>query len=178
MAICSAEGTEVQCAGGCFVLVMFGAEPATFCGDEVTFTPPVFKAARSDVVFTCVPSSVEVEKLVFGADGLLCAAHAGLIHVDSTTAELMVENVAMLNRQHLIVFATLRDPVLKALAEGMPENLSDVARAVSAAEMLHERRLVLERLARIGVLCVEAEQQALTGRLLSTYFTIKAREMV
>ena len=44
--------------------------------------------------------------------------------------------------------------------------------------MLRERRIVFERLARIGVLCVEADQKALTGRLLSTYLTIKAREMV
>ena len=98
--------------------------------------------------------------------------------VDATTAELMVENVAMLNRQHLIVFATLRDPLLSALAEGPPGSLGDVARAVSAAQMLHERRLVFERLARIGVLCIEADQQALTGRLISTYLTIKARELV
>ena len=41
--------------------------------------------------------------------------------VDPTTAELMIENVAMLNRQHLIVFATLRDPLLRALAETPPE---------------------------------------------------------
>ena len=44
--------------------------------------------------------------------------------------------------------------------------------------MLNERRLVFERLARLGVLCIEADQQALTGRLISTYLTIKAREMV
>jgi hypothetical protein len=68
--------------------------------------------------------------------------------------------------------------VLKALAEGRPGNLSDVARAVAAAQMLRERRLVFEELARIGVMCIEADQQALTGRLLSTYLTIKAREMV
>ena len=98
--------------------------------------------------------------------------------VDATTAELMIENVAMLNRQHLIVFATLRDPVLRALADGPPDSLGDVARAVSAAQMLHQRRLVFERLARLGVLCIEADQQALTGRLISTYLTIKAREMV
>lgn len=48
---------------------------------------PAEVAACSDVVFTCVPSSVEVEKLVLGADGLISAAHAGLIHVDSTTAD-------------------------------------------------------------------------------------------
>jgi len=98
--------------------------------------------------------------------------------VDSTTAELMLENVAMLNRQHVIVFAALRDPALRALADGRPNSLSDVARAVSAAQVLNERRLVFERLTRIGVIAFEAAEEALTGRLLSTYLTIKAREMV
>ena len=98
--------------------------------------------------------------------------------VDSTTAELMLENVAMLNRQHVIVFAALRDPALRALADGRPSSLSDVARSVSAAQVLNERRLVFERLTRIGVIAFEAAEEALTGRLLSTYLTIKAREMV
>lgn len=42
---------------------------------------------RSDVVFTCLPSSVEVEATVLGADGLLEAFRPGMIHVDSTTAD-------------------------------------------------------------------------------------------
>jgi 3-hydroxyisobutyrate dehydrogenase-like beta-hydroxyacid dehydrogenase len=44
-------------------------------------------AAASDIVFTCLPSSVEVENVVFGKQGLLAGAHAGMIHVDSTTAD-------------------------------------------------------------------------------------------
>lgn len=48
---------------------------------------PAEVASNSDVVFTCVPSSAEVEKLVLGPNGLLSAAHPGLIHVDSTTAD-------------------------------------------------------------------------------------------
>jgi 3-hydroxyisobutyrate dehydrogenase-like beta-hydroxyacid dehydrogenase len=44
-------------------------------------------AGASDIVFTCVPSSVEVERIVLGANGLLAGAHPGLIHVDSTTAD-------------------------------------------------------------------------------------------
>lgn len=48
---------------------------------------PAEVAAVSDVVFTCLPSSVEVEATVYGADGLLAGAHAGMIHVDQTTAD-------------------------------------------------------------------------------------------
>lgn len=44
-------------------------------------------AVASDIVFTCLPSSVEVEQTVLGADGLLAGCHPGMIHVDSTTAD-------------------------------------------------------------------------------------------
>ncbi|MFI4988861.1 MAG: NAD(P)-dependent oxidoreductase [Alphaproteobacteria bacterium] len=44
-------------------------------------------AEAVDVVFTCLPSSVEVEAAVYGEDGILAGAHAGMIHVDSTTAD-------------------------------------------------------------------------------------------
>ena len=46
------------------------------------------EAARaSDVLFLCLPSSVEVEATIYGPDGVLEGAHAGLIVVDSTTAD-------------------------------------------------------------------------------------------
>lgn len=44
-------------------------------------------AANADIVFTCLPSSVEVEAAVLGADGLLTHFRRGMIHVDSTTAD-------------------------------------------------------------------------------------------
>jgi 3-hydroxyisobutyrate dehydrogenase-like beta-hydroxyacid dehydrogenase len=46
------------------------------------------EAARaSDVLFLCLPSSVEVEATIYGPEGVLEGAHAGLIVVDSTTAD-------------------------------------------------------------------------------------------
>ncbi|MBS0559305.1 MAG: NAD(P)-dependent oxidoreductase [Proteobacteria bacterium] len=48
---------------------------------------PADLAARSDIVFTCLPSSVEVEQAVLGADGLMASIRPGMIHVDSTTAD-------------------------------------------------------------------------------------------
>jgi 3-hydroxyisobutyrate dehydrogenase-like beta-hydroxyacid dehydrogenase len=47
---------------------------------------PAAVAAESDVVFTCLPSSVEVEATMFGG-GLLQAIRPGMIYVDSTTAD-------------------------------------------------------------------------------------------
>jgi 3-hydroxyisobutyrate dehydrogenase-like beta-hydroxyacid dehydrogenase len=44
-------------------------------------------ARASDVVFLCLPSSVEVEATVYGPGGVMEGAHGGLILVDSTTAD-------------------------------------------------------------------------------------------
>ena len=44
-------------------------------------------ARASDILFLCLPSSVEVEATVYGAGGVLEGAHDRLIVVDSTTAD-------------------------------------------------------------------------------------------
>ena len=48
---------------------------------------PAAVAAASDVLFMCLPSTVEVEHTVYGEDGVLAGAAAGMIVVDSTTAD-------------------------------------------------------------------------------------------
>jgi 3-hydroxyisobutyrate dehydrogenase-like beta-hydroxyacid dehydrogenase len=50
-------------------------------------TTPAALAADCDVVFLCLPSTVQVEETVYGEKGLLAGAHAGLTVVDSTTAD-------------------------------------------------------------------------------------------
>jgi 3-hydroxyisobutyrate dehydrogenase-like beta-hydroxyacid dehydrogenase len=44
-------------------------------------------ARASDILFLCLPSSVEVEATVYGAGGVLEGAHESLIVVDCTTAD-------------------------------------------------------------------------------------------
>ena len=48
---------------------------------------PAAVAARSEVVFLCLPSSEEVEQVLKGPSGIGAGAQAGLIVVDSTTAD-------------------------------------------------------------------------------------------
>src|SRR5437899_4213080 len=48
---------------------------------------PAEVAGQSDIVFLCLPSTVEVEATVLGDDGILAGCHAGMILVDSTTAD-------------------------------------------------------------------------------------------
>jgi 3-hydroxyisobutyrate dehydrogenase-like beta-hydroxyacid dehydrogenase len=44
-------------------------------------------ARRSDIVILCLPSSVEVEAIVYGADGLLPGLVSGKTIIDATTAD-------------------------------------------------------------------------------------------
>jgi 3-hydroxyisobutyrate dehydrogenase-like beta-hydroxyacid dehydrogenase len=48
---------------------------------------PADVARASDVLFLCLPSSVEVEATIYGEHGVLAGAASGLIVVDSTTAD-------------------------------------------------------------------------------------------
>jgi uncharacterized protein (DUF58 family) len=98
--------------------------------------------------------------------------------VDSITAELMIENMQVLARHHFIVYVALRDPMLAKLTEPEEMNLDTVARSVAARQILQERRGVLEKLARLGVLCLDSTPEALTSDLIARYIEIKSREMI
>ncbi len=98
--------------------------------------------------------------------------------VDTVTAELMIENVARLARKQLVVFVAVRDPVLEAVARGAPLRSTDLYRAVVAADLVRERELVLARLRRAGVQCVDAAPSQISTRLLNRYLDIKRRELV
>lgn len=98
--------------------------------------------------------------------------------VDSITAELMIENIQVLARHHFIVYVALRDPMLAKLTEPEEMTLDTVARSVAARQILQERRAVLEKLARLGVLCLDSTPDALTSDLVARYIEIKSREMI
>jgi uncharacterized protein (DUF58 family) len=98
--------------------------------------------------------------------------------VDSITAELLVENIAVMARHHLILYVALRDPALTNLAQPRSVNLEAIARSVSATQILRERQSVLDRLARLGVICLDTTPAALTGALVSRYIDIKSRELI
>ncbi|NSX53294.1 DUF58 domain-containing protein [Sulfitobacter sp. 1151] len=98
--------------------------------------------------------------------------------VDTTTAELLVENVSVLAKRHVIIFVALRDPDLVAMANAAPDTLDDVATLVSAGQMQNERQLVMEKLNRLGVTVIDSDPKAVTAKLISTYLDIKARELI
>lgn len=98
--------------------------------------------------------------------------------VDTTTAELLIENIAVLNKSHLILFVAMDDPATQAIADAKVDGLDAVAEAVAASDMLRERQIVMDRLARMGVLVINTRPNALTAELISSYINIKARELL
>ena len=98
--------------------------------------------------------------------------------IDTVTAELLVQSMARIARQHVVVFVTLRDAVLHGLAEAPPNKFDDVAKAVIAYDFLRERTTVLERLARLGVQCLDVPSRSLPVGLINRYLTIKQRGLL
>ena len=98
--------------------------------------------------------------------------------IDTVTAELLVQSMARIARQHVVVFVTLRDAVLHGLAEAPPNKFDDVAKAVIAYDFLRERTTVLERLARLGVQCLDVPSRSLPVGLINRYLMIKQRGLL
>jgi uncharacterized protein (DUF58 family) len=98
--------------------------------------------------------------------------------VDSVTAELMVDNLSRLAARHLVVFVSLRDPLLGRVVDAFPADLVTLQRSVVADSMLREREVVLGRLRRKGILCIDASPGEVGMQLLNRYLEIKRREMI
>jgi uncharacterized protein (DUF58 family) len=98
--------------------------------------------------------------------------------VDTVTAELMLESVQRLTQRHAIIFVTLKDAYLEETADRAPNSFQDVARAVVAQDFLHDRSVVFERLARMGVHCLDVPARALSVRLINRYLQIKQRGLI
>jgi uncharacterized protein (DUF58 family) len=98
--------------------------------------------------------------------------------VDTVTAELMVENVARLAHRHLVLFVTLKDPQIDSVIDQRPHAFRDVAESVAADDMRRDRLVVLERLRRLGVQCLEAPHERFGTDLLNRYLDIKRRELI
>ena len=92
---------------------------------------------------------------------------------DTTSAELMLENLGRLMKRHLVMFVAFQDQELENLMEAEPQQSEDIIRAVVAAELLKERDIVLSRLNRMGAHIVDAHAEMLNINLLNRYLDLK-----
>ena len=98
--------------------------------------------------------------------------------IDSISAELLLESLQLLAKRHVVVFVTMRDPLLARMQAAPPDNFPAVAEAVLAADFLRERSIVLERVARLGVHCLDVPAREVSSAVLNRYLFIKQRGLL
>ena len=97
---------------------------------------------------------------------------------DPISADFMVQAVARLLKMHLMLIVVLRDDELETIVDRAPEQPADVTRAVTAAALLRDRRLVLLRLRRLGVHVIESPYDQVAERLVEGYVDLKRRSLL
>jgi uncharacterized protein (DUF58 family) len=98
--------------------------------------------------------------------------------VDLISAELLIESLQILVKRHFVVFVTLRDPMLARLQSAPPHDFHRVAEAVIAEDFLRERSIVLDRVARLGIHCLDVPVKAVSSALINRYLMIKQRGLL
>ena len=97
---------------------------------------------------------------------------------DLTSADFMVRAAARIVGTHLLLVVVLRDEELERIADAAPVTADDVTRAVTAAALLRDRKLVLTRLQHLGVHVIEAEHDRVGERLVAGYVDLKRRNLL
>jgi len=98
--------------------------------------------------------------------------------VDTVTAELLIEATERVAKRHVVIFVTLRDAVLHGMADAAPARFEDLAKSVVAHDFLRDRTIVLERLQRLGVHCLDVPSRSLPVNLINRYLLIKQRGLL
>ncbi|TKD53131.1 DUF58 domain-containing protein [Sphingomonas baiyangensis] len=93
---------------------------------------------------------------------------------DPTAAELLIAAGQRLLRRHRLLFVLFHDTELERFVDTRPERAEDVTRAGVAHMLLRERRIVIERIRRLGIDVLEADPQAMPLALVEAY--LRARE--
>ena len=94
---------------------------------------------------------------------------------DPAAADLMLDAAGRLIEKHLVLFVILEDRELTSIIETPPESAEDVARAVTARNLLDQKKLVLTRLRHMGIDVIEGAHQEIGTRLINAYLKIKRR---
>ncbi|MDR3279731.1 MAG: DUF58 domain-containing protein [Synergistaceae bacterium] len=98
--------------------------------------------------------------------------------VDAIQAELLIESLGWMTRRHVVIFVSMRDEASSKLQCAPPDDFTSVASAVIADDFLRERRIVLERIARLGVHCLDVPAAGISTALLNRYLMIKQRGLL
>lgn len=130
-----------------------------------------------------VPRDVETNHLL-GIERLLNqAGRRSLVvvftdFVDSTSGELMIENLSLLAKRHLVLFVAFDDPALEENPNLPLDTVGRLAEEVVAGDLREARQRVLAKLRRSGVEVISGPPHRSTLDLLTRYVRIKRRQLI
>jgi uncharacterized protein (DUF58 family) len=97
---------------------------------------------------------------------------------DTVSADFMLRAIRRLVQTHLLIVVVLRDEELESIVAAEPNSPDDVTRAITAAALLKDRRVVINRLQHLGVHVVESEYDKVNERLVQSYLDLKKRDLL
>jgi uncharacterized protein (DUF58 family) len=104
---------------------------------------------------------------------LLFSDLTGALYTQTLAAQL-----AHLQRRHLVLFITMRDPTVQAMAHQTVDDSSTLYTRTVAERLLEERQRTLEGLGRQGVLTLDVSADELSIAVINRYLELKARELI
>lgn len=95
--------------------------------------------------------------------------------VDPDQGQSLVAQCRRLQRRHLPLVITVRDPAVDEAARARPRRVSDAYSRAVAASMLSDRAAVLRTLRASRIHTIDADARALSPRLVNRYLEVKRR---
>jgi uncharacterized protein (DUF58 family) len=90
----------------------------------------------------------------------------------------VIDGATQLLRRHLLLFVTMAQPEVAAIAQARPGSVEQMFRAAAAQEMAGRRELLLAHLREQGALTLDLDPESLTSTVLNQYLSVKERAMV
>ncbi len=97
---------------------------------------------------------------------------------ETATIPEVIEYAMQLTPRHLVVFAAMGQPDLKALADAIPASTGDLYRHGAALEISQRRDILMRGLRQRGVLALELMPGMLASSLVTQYLNIKERSLI
>lgn len=97
---------------------------------------------------------------------------------DPQLASNLAEVLPLASRRHVLVVISLRDPLLDQVAAGPAPDGRGVYQVLAARQLATERATRTRELHRIGATVLEADAGSITMKLLNTYLSLKARQVL
>lgn len=97
---------------------------------------------------------------------------------DEAVTETLVPALPLVLREHVLVVASVRDPVTSAWRAGAADTAADAYRAAAASHARQRRERTVRHLRRMGVTVVDEPPGRLAGALVDAYLDLKARGRV